>query len=648
MQSITKRQGRTVALIIALMMLATCFSFMQATAYGAENGKKAPYKEGDDISKAAFYIAVDADDDGKLDDVYYYTEAEIKDYNETHDFQYNNHGQIQTDSGKGAKLSSLIADLGGEAKVEDQDTVIYMEFDAYHANPSMTNYRDIVEGLEKPTADRPIPTQAMIIWAAKTTYSQPDQYYVNDDDYLEFKTYPREASAFRGARQVESANDAVLKQLMGVIITGAPELYGKGTATQGGITLEHKNAEGEKIAPDQAILGLVEGMKWPVAPTYLEWAETADSPSIITAKPASEGDKLSYTYKENDFLKLNIGGKKTVISRIDIQKIDGTKDKRGNYIGTEIPGNKDGETTYTYYGYNKPKYLRYTGTSLKNILESEQVGGIPQGQRVIVTEQNGKSIDITDSIDDYFVAYYYSESKSAWNIANEKRRPLNYDCAVLVNMKSAPVEYSNAGDDYTALSGEEPLLYKNPTITITENTVAAPAKVTAALTAYNKATVTWSKVEDATGYTVSYKKASASKWSAKKVTGTSLTIGNLAGDTKYQFRVTANKLTVSSKASSAVSVTTLKAPAVKVKKSGASAVKVSYTNLKGEKGYQIARSTKAGKGFKTIKTQSANKISYTDKSVKKNKTYYYKVRAYQKSGQNTIYGPWSKAVKIKR
>lgn len=46
-------------------------------------------------------------------------------------------------------------------------------------------------------------------------------------------------------------------------------------------------------------------------------------------------------------------------------------------------------------------------------------------------------------------------------------------------------------------------------------------------------------------------------------------------------------------------------------------------------GYMIYRSTKKSSGYKKIKTVSSKKTSYTDKKLKKGKTYYYKIRPYR-------------------
>ncbi len=77
-------------------------------------------------------------------------------------------------------------------------------------------------------------------------------------------------------------------------------------------------------------------------------------------------------------------------------------------------------------------------------------------------------------------------------------------------------------------------------------------------------------------------------------------------------------------------------------------VKVQWSSIKHTDGYQIYRSTKKKSGYKLIKTiTNKRKGSYVDKTVKKGKTYYYKVRGYTKVGNKKYGGEFSKAAKVK-
>ncbi len=61
----------------------------------------------------------------------------------------------------------------------------------------------------------------------------------------------------------------------------------------------------------------------------------------------------------------------------------------------------------------------------------------------------------------------------------------------------------------------------------------------------------------------------------------------------------------------------------------------------------LYRSTKKNSGYKKIATLKKSKKSYTDKTVKKKKTYYYRIKAYKKLDGKTFYGVKSVKVKIK-
>ena len=73
-------------------------------------------------------------------------------------------------------------------------------------------------------------------------------------------------------------------------------------------------------------------------------------------------------------------------------------------------------------------------------------------------------------------------------------------------------------------------------------------------------------------------------------------------------------------------------------------ITITYKRIKNISGYKIYKST-GGKYKQIAKTTSR---IYTDKQVKKGKTYYYKVKAYKKIGSKTYYGKSSAPIKIKK
>ncbi len=67
-----------------------------------------------------------------------------------------------------------------------------------------------------------------------------------------------------------------------------------------------------------------------------------------------------------------------------------------------------------------------------------------------------------------------------------------------------------------------------------------------------------------------------------------------------------------------------------------------WNKVNGADSYQIYRSTSKNGEYVRIKTQKGeNKISYTDKKVKKHTTYYYKIRAYVNTPSGKVYGKFT-------
>lgn len=177
----------------------------------------------------------------------------------------------------------------------------------------------------------------------------------------------------------------------------------------------------------------------------------------------------------------------------------------------------------------------------------------------------------------------------------------------------------------------------------------------------NKIRLSWTKSTGATGYRIYRKKASADSYTYLGAAKNTYYINSgLSKNVSYRYKIipyyktsTGTTHYYSSNAYKTVLITAVKkgsklsqVTGVKTAKSGTK-VKVSWKNVGYETGYQISRSTlKTGTNIvATYKTTSGTSKTV---SATKNKTYYYKVRAYRVVDGKMIYGAWSDTVKYTR
>lgn len=165
---------------------------------------------------------------------------------------------------------------------------------------------------------------------------------------------------------------------------------------------------------------------------------------------------------------------------------------------------------------------------------------------------------------------------------------------------------------------------------------------------YDDVNLYWTKSRYAAGYYVYYKKASDSKY--KYYTKTKIGEANfkdLEDGTKYIFAIRPyyydenNNIKPLNKYLYKSIYTLKKVSAPKVYKYKNGYVKVNWSNIYGESGYQISRSTsKTGTYVVATKSYKNNSAIL---GARKNVGYYYKVRAYRIIDGQKVYAPWSMA-----
>lgn len=182
--------------------------------------------------------------------------------------------------------------------------------------------------------------------------------------------------------------------------------------------------------------------------------------------------------------------------------------------------------------------------------------------------------------------------------------------------------------------------------------------VQAASESYQSNTVTWNAVGGADGYYVYYALAQTGPFfPAGQATGNlalSFTHkntadgGGLVTGTTYYYKVSAycrttNGTVMSEDSAISSAITQLSAPQkLTASSKGYKILEIAFEKVDGANGYEIYRSTKSDKGFKKIATlKKGTKVTYLDKKCNTGQKYYYKVKAYRKTGGKTVYSEYS-------
>ena len=175
---------------------------------------------------------------------------------------------------------------------------------------------------------------------------------------------------------------------------------------------------------------------------------------------------------------------------------------------------------------------------------------------------------------------------------------------------------------------------------------------------YNSNKLSWNKVTGSSGYEVLRATSKTGTYKSVKTITSGSTVSytdkSLATGTTYYYKVrayrTVDKKRVYSSYSSIVSAKpVLKTPSVKLT-SGSKKATIKWEKISGASGYEVYRATSKSGKYSKLKTITKNStVSYVNSSLTKNKTYYYKVRAYRTVNGKKIYSSYSvaKSVRVK-
>ena len=177
------------------------------------------------------------------------------------------------------------------------------------------------------------------------------------------------------------------------------------------------------------------------------------------------------------------------------------------------------------------------------------------------------------------------------------------------------------------------------------------SKITASQTA-STITLKWSKVTGASGYRVYVYNTKTKKYDkVKDVSGTSLKVSGLKSGAVYKYKVrayTKDEGAIFGVASAVFETCTKpEAPTLKVTSSKTGVASLFWNNVAGENGYQVYYSTKKDGSYSKLATYKADVTKGSKSKLKSKKTYYFKIRAYKKTANGTVYSSWSSVKKIK-
>ena len=147
-------------------------------------------------------------------------------------------------------------------------------------------------------------------------------------------------------------------------------------------------------------------------------------------------------------------------------------------------------------------------------------------------------------------------------------------------------------------------------------------------------------------FTVYSNELAVSKKDDKKPSTTEQKPSSTTAEQKPSDTTTAQKLSTTEVKNILKKVSKIKLQNLKKRK-----VRITWKKVKNADGYQVYRATKKNGKYKLVKVVKGNKkVSYTNTKLKKNKKYYYKVRAYRTVKGKKVYGAFSskKSILIKK
>jgi transcriptional regulator CtsR len=179
-------------------------------------------------------------------------------------------------------------------------------------------------------------------------------------------------------------------------------------------------------------------------------------------------------------------------------------------------------------------------------------------------------------------------------------------------------------------------------VSATTPIVSPPSTLATTALATNQIKLTWrDNATDETGFKIERKTGATGTWAQIATTGANVvtyTNTGLAANTTYYYRVRAYNASGNSPYSNeAYTATFIVNPPSTLVATALSATQIKLTwrdNATNETGFKIERKTGATGTWAQIATAAANVVTYTNTGLTTNTTYYYRVRAYNATGNS--------------
>lgn len=169
--------------------------------------------------------------------------------------------------------------------------------------------------------------------------------------------------------------------------------------------------------------------------------------------------------------------------------------------------------------------------------------------------------------------------------------------------------------------------------------------------------LSWSKMSSASGYRIYRANSKNGKYTRvatmTKNSTTTFTNSKLSKGKTYYYKIRAYKIVGKNNEygpySSVITTSTkCSTPSISVKSIKSKNAKISWNKIYGAHGYRVYRaSSKKGSYSRVATVSNGSTLSFTDKSVKKGKVYYYKIRAYRTVNGSKNFSSYSSVKYVK-